>query len=70
MDKRFKEFKTLGSKITEVNKQIAAGTTTLKKGLEGIPEQYQGIVKQVNRRRNRIKKNLGGSIQRWDRIIT
>jgi len=32
MDKRFKEFKTLGSKITEVNKQIAAGTTTLKKG--------------------------------------
>lgn len=44
MDKRFKEFKTLGSKITEVNKQIAAGTTTLKKGLEGIPEQYQGIV--------------------------
>tara|TARA_R100000008_G_scaffold69766_1_gene47169 strand:- start:659 stop:2056 length:1398 start_codon:yes stop_codon:yes gene_type:complete len=56
MDKRTTEWKTLGSTISQVNKEIDAGNITIEEGLKRIHPLYQGLVSREQDLKELVKE--------------
>ena len=56
MDKRTTAWKTLGSTISGVNQEIAAGNITLEEGLKRIHPLYQGLVSKEQDLKELVKE--------------
>jgi hypothetical protein len=68
MDKRTSEWKTLGSTISGVNKEIEAGNITLEEGLKRILPLYQGLVSKEQDLKELVKekaKNAEGYLGKF-----
>jgi len=58
MDRRTTEWKTLGSTIAGVNKELDAGNITLEEGLKRIHPLYQGLVSKEQDLKGLVKERV------------